>query len=54
MRVVAEGVEKLDHLELLRDLECDEAQGYFFAKPMPVDAATALLERAVRGVPLRA
>jgi diguanylate cyclase (GGDEF)-like protein len=54
MKVVAEGVEKLDHLELLRDLECDEAQGYFFAKPMPVDAATALLERVVRGGALRA
>jgi EAL domain-containing protein (putative c-di-GMP-specific phosphodiesterase class I) len=33
-RVVAEGVETLDVLEVLRELGCDEVQGYYFAKPM--------------------
>ncbi len=37
--VVAEGVETLDILNMLRDLDCDSAQGYFFARPA---AAAAL------------
>ncbi|WP_275782793.1 sensor domain-containing protein [Pararhizobium gei] len=32
--VIAEGVETLDHAEILRDLGCDALQGYAFAKPM--------------------
>ncbi|MBN6185389.1 EAL domain-containing protein [Aneurinibacillus sp. BA2021] len=35
LKVVAEGVETEEHLNLLRYLCCDEAQGYFFAKPLP-------------------
>ena len=35
MNVVAEGVEKQEEAKILRDLGCDLAQGYFFAKPMP-------------------
>jgi len=35
LEVVAEGVEDEATLELLRDLGCDIAQGYWFAKPMP-------------------
>jgi diguanylate cyclase (GGDEF)-like protein len=39
MKVIAEGVETADQAAMLCALECDEAQGYFFAKPMsPVDA----------------
>lgn len=34
MRVVAEGVEKMDCLQYLRDMGCDEAQGYYFSKPL--------------------
>lgn len=34
--VVAEGVETKEHVEFLKSSECDVAQGYFFAKPMPV------------------
>jgi len=36
--VVAEGVETHDQLAQLQALECDEAQGYHFAPPMPRDA----------------
>lgn len=39
-RVVAEGVESEETLELLHILGCDVAQGYFFSKPMPVHAVT--------------
>ncbi|WP_166365823.1 EAL domain-containing response regulator [Pseudomonas akapageensis] len=37
LKVVAEGVETLKDWGLLRELGCDEAQGYFVAKPMPGD-----------------
>ncbi|MCP5281984.1 MAG: EAL domain-containing protein [Rhodoferax sp.] len=38
LTVVAEGVENGRILEQLRDLACDEAQGYHMAKPMAADA----------------
>lgn len=34
LRVVAEGVETRQQADLLKQLGCDELQGYFFAKPM--------------------
>jgi EAL domain-containing protein (putative c-di-GMP-specific phosphodiesterase class I) len=37
LRVVAEGVEDLATLELLGQLGCDLAQGYFISRPMPAD-----------------
>jgi diguanylate cyclase (GGDEF)-like protein/PAS domain S-box-containing protein len=35
MKVVAEGVESAEQLEFLRINDCDELQGYYFAKPVP-------------------
>lgn len=35
--VTAEGVETQGELDMLREAGCDLAQGYFIAKPMPVD-----------------
>jgi EAL domain-containing protein (putative c-di-GMP-specific phosphodiesterase class I) len=43
LHVVAEGVERRDQLDFLRREGCDEYQGYWFAKPMPELALTALL-----------
>jgi diguanylate cyclase (GGDEF)-like protein/PAS domain S-box-containing protein len=37
-KVVAEGVETREHWDKLNELGCDIAQGYFIAKPMPVNA----------------
>ena len=34
--VLAEGIETKAHLEFLRNEGCDEAQGYFLGRPMPV------------------
>ena len=45
LQVVAEGVEDRATLEMLRDLGCDYAQGYFIAKPIH---SNELLELATR------
>ncbi|MFO1425999.1 MAG: EAL domain-containing protein [Steroidobacteraceae bacterium] len=45
--VVAEGVETIEQLMFLRERRCDLAQGYFLAKPMPVDEVSALLQNCV-------
>jgi diguanylate cyclase (GGDEF)-like protein/PAS domain S-box-containing protein len=37
LRVVAEGVETKRQLDYLRDAGCDEAQGYFIARPMSTE-----------------
>jgi diguanylate cyclase (GGDEF)-like protein len=47
LTVVAEGVEALEHADALRDLGCDVAQGYHYARPMGVADMTALLQRSV-------
>lgn len=35
LEVIAEGIETQEQLDYIKNLGCDEAQGYFFAKPMP-------------------
>lgn len=37
VQIVAEGVETMEHVRLLRSLGCDVLQGYVFAKPMCVE-----------------
>ncbi len=41
--VIAEGVEGADQLARLRDMGCDMAQGYFFARSLPPEEASRLL-----------
>ena len=43
MQVVAEGVETAEHLEFLRKLKCDNIQGYYLCRPLPVDKVTDYL-----------
>ena len=42
LTTVAEGVETQAQFDLLRELGCDRVQGYFFARPAPVEIALAL------------
>ena len=42
LSVVAEGVETPRQLGIIRDLNCDQAQGYLLGRPLPMDAPTQL------------
>ena len=37
MRIVAEGIETREQVDFLAENDCDLIQGYYFAKPMPVE-----------------
>ena len=43
---IAEGIETDGQLASVRELGCDLAQGYLFARPMPADEMTSLLQHA--------
>jgi diguanylate cyclase (GGDEF)-like protein/PAS domain S-box-containing protein len=43
LRVVAEGVETVEQLEMLRALNCEEMQGYWFSRPLPTNDVTQFL-----------
>ncbi len=36
MKIVAEGIEKAEQAAFLKSIGCEAAQGYYFAKPMPI------------------
>ncbi len=44
-----EGVETEDHLEFLKSIGCERAQGYYFAKPMEIEQSRAFtMEKGLR------
>jgi diguanylate cyclase (GGDEF)-like protein/PAS domain S-box-containing protein len=45
LQLVAEGIEQEEQVSTLQHLDCQYGQGYFFARPLPSDALTALLEQ---------
>jgi diguanylate cyclase (GGDEF)-like protein len=49
LKVIAEGVETPAHLDVLKELGCDEAQGYLFSKPLLEDDFLEYLETAKSG-----
>lgn len=52
VKVIAEGVETEEQLEILKDMKCDGAQGYVFAEPMNAENIVRfLLEKSITDIP---
>ncbi len=56
LTVVAEGVETAEQRDVLREIACDEIQGYYFSRPVPPEQVAALLQgqAASAGTPAKA
>src|SRR5215213_8892419 len=48
LKVIAEGVETDEQLQLLQLLRCDEIQGYFFSKPVSADTLASVFDSQIR------
>jgi EAL domain-containing protein (putative c-di-GMP-specific phosphodiesterase class I) len=47
LQLVAEGIETLEQARFLNDIGCDEAQGFYFSKPMsPPDVRSYIADTA--------
>jgi EAL domain-containing protein (putative c-di-GMP-specific phosphodiesterase class I) len=47
LRVIAEGVETQEELTFLQGLQCDEAQGYYFSRPLVADQFAGILKSGI-------
>jgi EAL domain-containing protein (putative c-di-GMP-specific phosphodiesterase class I) len=45
LEITAEGVENAQALAFLADINCDKAQGYYIARPMPANQATQWMDQ---------
>ncbi|WP_246694933.1 EAL domain-containing protein [Methylobacterium sp. WL6] len=50
LQVTVEGVETIEQLAILRELRCEQMQGYLFARPTPVLATTELDRARLRAL----
>ena len=49
LEVIAEGVETAAQLEMIRDRDCDLAQGYHISRPVPLEALELFLRQCQGG-----
>ena len=47
IEVIAEGVETLEVLEKLKEMNCDYIQGYYYSKPVSVEETTAAIRKSL-------
>jgi len=52
LKIVAEGIETMEHFQLLKEYGCDECQGFYFSKPVSEDEFIQLLKDSHRVNPL--
>ncbi|MET1254757.1 EAL domain-containing protein [Aliikangiella maris] len=48
LKVIAEGIECEREFEIIKQLGCDQYQGYYFARPMPIDELICQYLRALK------
>jgi len=46
LNVIAEGVETAEQLALLRGMQCDQMQGYYFSRPLPAEELEKMLRES--------
>jgi diguanylate cyclase (GGDEF)-like protein/PAS domain S-box-containing protein len=54
LRVVAEGVETQEELAFLRAQKCDESQGFYFSRPVPLENFVQLLKSGISALEVTA
>lgn len=47
LTIVAEGVETVEQLAILKNLDCDQYQGYLFSRPLPKNEFEELFSRSI-------
>jgi len=47
LKVVAEGVETIEQLDLLLNYNCDEIQGFYYSRPLPVNEFTDFVKKSM-------
>ena len=45
MEVIAEGVENINQVEILRQMECDDIQGFYYARPQPCEQFVEMVQK---------
>ncbi|MDQ0253054.1 diguanylate cyclase (GGDEF)-like protein [Evansella vedderi] len=45
LKVVAEGIETKEQLQILQYIQCDEGQGFYFSKPIPASGIAHLIDK---------
>jgi len=53
LKVVAEGVETPETQNMLKDFHCDEAQGFYYSRPIPALATTRFLRHSAGQIALQ-